>query len=125
MKKMNKPEVEAIRFDSNDVIATSGGGPVYSGIGAKILQDYLNAQGGTSTITIYTNGREYNQSQGDSVANITDYYYNTSMDANTGWYKVVSETSLDGAYYAWFDNNVWYTEPKTYNDTTQEWDTGF
>lgn len=117
MKKMNKPEVEAIRFDSNDVIATSGAGPTYPGSISFSLLNYTDYSE-LPEYGFYTIGREIDQytqyNWNYSQANNNDYY---SSDDGDSWTGVDKPNT--GAYYAWFDSGYWYTVNQPYPTATE------
>ena len=102
--KMEKPTVEAVRFQSSDVIATSGGGNPYANLG---------------------NGRySVLRSEADQ-AGMT--YYGRTDTSNWGVYFTIEDGALDGDaltqkgfrtddMYAWFNAGQWQTEGKKVGD---------
>lgn len=97
MKKMNKPEVEAIRFDSNDVIATSG------------------MRAGTYA----TKGREIDQWSQDSLFIEDDSFYTGTWngsdwvhDSSSESYFVKYGSSAPSYAYAWYNESAgtWYSD---------------
>ena len=106
MKKMNKPEVEAIRFDSNDVIATSGAGTFidsgnYVTRGSELIEQYGTHSIGSTSV------------DSGSFYQFTLNSGNVSIDSIT--YSATGITDTYG-HYAWYNNNdsykYWGTDEK-------------
>ena len=96
MKKMNKPEVEAIRFDSNDVIATSGG------LGAGVY---------------YALGSEVEEATGSGILG----WYSLDVHPGTTTFNVAgwSDVKNNNGTYVWYENHSWHEGSAISNyDTT-------
>ncbi len=107
MKKMNKPEVEAVRFDSNDVIATSGGGAAApDGItsAASLATEW------EPTVAFAVLASEVNQYDHRNTENFTWYGLDVDQDGKvSNIYNAVSYPgNTNNDRYAWFDNGGWY-----------------
>ena len=93
---MEKPIAEIVRFEEQDVIATSGGSPLTANTRYLALSSEMNQAG-------------YNTHHGDS--NDPWVYFNSdktyyALFLNSG--KFDTKRELDTSY-AWFANNQWWT----------------
>ena len=113
MKKMNKPEVEAVRFRGGiDVIATSGTPLIYEGTAQDVSNNWMY-------YSLYTNGREANQCYSSSNYSTNSYYelqfVQEGEDNIFNGIASIGTDALNGNYYyAWYDNGKWWTAPEKY-----------
>ena len=112
MKKMLSPELEIIRFDSQDIIVTSGGGTTVS---------YFNLIPGQYYFARSDELMQYNSSKYKTLdEDRFNVIYISTWDSSfhTQYTNVCSAKKLNDnevivdQYYAWF-NGEWFTENQT------------
>ena len=115
MKKMMKPEVEAVRFDSNDVIATSGGPAAPGGItSAASLATWWES---AAFAVLASEVKQYDHRD---TENFSWYGLDVDQDGSvSNIYNAVNcPANTNNVRYAWFHNGGWYysTEKPNWSD---------
>ena len=115
--KMEKPTVEAVRFGSRDVIATSGQlGVMLGGFGNGTSGDWFvsNVKGATSGMKDKTTIIEYFNAAsgaGFNESNYDDAGFSLDGQSSKTLYRLVNylDADEDGASYnGWY---IWYDDP--------------
>ena len=113
MRKMDKLVLDIIRFETEDIIVTSGGSPsLYSGL--------------TGDTTYFTWGSEINQSnyknsEGYKIKDGSFYKFRYSPESNTinlfqrDQKYTIGQIGDEREFYAWYDTGGWFTEGLTKN----------
>lgn len=96
-------KVEVVRFNENDVIATSGAGSRIIDVNSDEMLNY---------VVLRTEFEEYNES--NIKTGITgDLLYMEYADAEGQWFadeSAYNQYLTDGYRYAWYDNGNWFTD---------------
>ena len=101
--KMEKPVLEVVRFNTGDVIATSGG--IFANLNQSKCYSALRTEAAEA-------GMNYDYSGGASL-NFVDFYWNNPYP---GFVAVAKDEMNINHYYAWFNNGQWQTDDKEVTD---------
>ncbi len=102
--KMEKPMVEAVRFNSADVIATSGGGAPLPDGASPLGNNYYNSLRSEANEA----GLTYTVSDTDDEF----VYFQYNAKTKTALNPRTINAMASGYCYAWFQNGQWWTENK-------------
>ena len=113
-----KLNLEVIRFNTEDVIATSGTSGGINYVPLSTISGYENKQ----HISLYS---EYVVDAGTNVHIVNDQGHNwviwTPSQPNQVSYGATIPNGYKAFRYTWYDSGTWYTEDKSWNEMASEY----
>ena len=113
-----KLKLEVIRFDTEDVIATSGGINYFP---LSTVPGYEN----TSHIALYSELVGDSGNNSGQIVNVINQGSRWAMRTPSSPVAIAYNTLAAGykrdQLYTWYDSGVWYTEGKTWDETANEY----